>query len=57
MTDNTTTLVATRLKYLREEVEIAVESLKKGSLPELIIYQLNLFKLGGDHDRCFNRDL
>ena len=24
---------------------------------ELIIYQKNLFKLAGDHDRCFNRDL
>ena len=32
---------------LREEVEIAVASLKKGSLPELIIYQQNLFKLAG----------
>ena len=32
---------------LREEVEIAVASLKRGSLPELIIYQQNLFKLAG----------
>ena len=32
---------------LREEVEIAVASVKKGSLPELIIYQQNLFKLVG----------
>ena len=32
---------------LREEVEIAVASLKKGSLPKLIIYQQNLFKLAG----------
>ena len=32
---------------LREEVEISVASLKKGSLPELIIYQQNLFKLAG----------
>ena len=32
---------------LREEVEITVASLKKGSLPELIIYQQNLFKLAG----------
>ena len=34
---------------LREEVEIAVASLKKkkGSLPELIIYQQNFFKLAG----------
>ena len=32
---------------LREEVEIAVASLKMGSLPELIIYQQNLFKLAG----------
>ena len=32
---------------LREEVEITVASLKRGSLPELIIYQLNLFKLAG----------
>ena len=30
---------------LREEVETAVASLKRGSLPELIIYQHNLFKL------------
>ena len=33
--------------FLREEVEIAVASLKKGKLPELIIYQQNLFKLAG----------
>ena len=32
---------------LYEEVEIAVASLKKGSLPELMIYQQNLFKLAG----------
>ena len=33
---------------LREKVEIAVASLKKGgSLPELIIYQQNLSKLAG----------
>ena len=32
---------------LREEVDIAVASLTKGSLPELIIYQQNLFKLAG----------
>ena len=31
----------------REEVEIAVASLKKGSLSKLIIYQQNLFKLAG----------
>ena len=31
----------------REEVEIAVASLKRGSLSELIIYQQNLFKLAG----------
>ena len=30
---------------LREEVEIAVASRKMRSLPELIIYQQNLFKL------------
>ena len=32
---------------LREEVEITVESLKRGSLLELIIYQQNLFNLAG----------
>ena len=32
---------------LCEEVEIAVAALKKESLPELIIYQQNLFKLAG----------
>ena len=32
---------------LREDVEIAVASLKRGSLPELIIYQQSLFKLAG----------
>ena len=32
---------------LREEVEISVASLKEGSLPELIIYHQNLFKLAG----------
>ena len=32
---------------LREEVEIAIASRKRGSLPELIIYQQNLFKLAG----------
>ena len=31
----------------REEVEIAVAALKKGSLQMLIIYQQNLFKQGG----------
>ena len=31
----------------REEVEIAIASRKRGSLPELIIYQQNLFKLAG----------
>ena len=34
-------------QILCEEVEIAVASLKKGNLPELIIYQQNLFKLAG----------
>ena len=32
---------------LREDVEIAVASLKRGSLPELIIYHQSLFKLAG----------
>ena len=36
---------------LPEEVEIAVVSLKKGKLPELIIYQQNLFKLAGDYNK------
>ena len=33
--------------YLREEVEIAVISLKKGKSAKLIIHQQNLFKLMG----------
>ena len=32
---------------LREEVEIAVASLKRGRVPGLIIYQQNMFKLAG----------
>ena len=32
-------------QFLREEVEIAIEAPKRRSLPELIIYQQNLFKL------------
>ena len=32
---------------LREEVEIGVASVKRGSLPDVIIYQQNLFKLAG----------
>ena len=31
----------------REEAEIAVAALKRGSLQELMIYQQNLFKLAG----------
>ena len=38
-----------------EKGEIAVASLKRGSLSELIIYQQNLFKLA--ERPCFNRDL
>ena len=45
--DNAVPLEEDLQPILREEVEIAVESLKRGSLPELIIYQQNLFKLAG----------
>ena len=42
---------------LREEVGIAVASLKGGGLPELVMCRRNLFKLAGDRGRCFGGDL
>ena len=42
---------------LREEVVTAVAWVKRGSLPELIIYLRSCSSWRGDHDCCFNGDL
>ena len=42
---------------LPEKVAMAVASLKRGQSALVDNIQQNLFKLEGDRDRCFNRDL
>ena len=42
---------------LREEVEIAVASLKKGKSAEVDNTSRTCSGWRGDHDRCFNRDM